>query len=401
MSYQNTGTEPPPPLASASKEPLVAQFTKRHLANALESDVQLASSNPIVSALLCASNGILWVLNQDRRIVAVNRAWLDYRGSDSQDRVLGLRPGDALHCVHAANAPAGCGTTVACGSCGTALVIIAAHQDLEGHQSECVLRATRGDETTDYTMRVRAQRLQVEDSEFTLLFMDDVSADHRRACVERAFFHDVNNVATAILSTTECLDGCSSEELPDLVNDLRAFAIRLVRELNVQRALSNTRPEHFATNIERVDINELLNQVLQIIARHPSGKAAHVHLRAEPGLFIHTDRSLVERLLSNLLINALEARAEGSTGQPAVAVISSLENSRWVLRVWNPEAIPVEVQPRIFQRYFSTKTGTGRGQGLFSAKLFIEQYLGGVIDFSSDPVAGTTFRLTLPTAAAT
>ena len=49
------------------------------------------------------------------------------------------------------------------------------------------------------------------------------------------------------------------------------------------------------------------------------------------------------------------------------------------LRVWNAAAIPASVLPRIFQRYFSTKPGEGRGQGTFIARLFTERFLHGTL----------------------
>jgi len=62
----------------------------------------------------------------------------------------------------------------------------------------------------------------------------------------------------------------------------------------------------------------------------------------------------------------------------------------------NPDAIPPEVVPRIFQRSFSTKPGAGHGLGTYSMRLLAEQYLGGRVTFTTSLEAGTTFSLTLP-----
>ena len=64
--------------------------------------------------------------------------------------------------------------------------------------------------------------------------------------------------------------------------------------------------------------------------------------------------------------------------------------------VHNDEAIPREVQARIFQRSFSTKAQRGRGLGTYSMKLFGERYLGGEVSFTSTPEAGTEFAIVLP-----
>ena len=63
--------------------------------------------------------------------------------------------------------------------------------------------------------------------------------------------------------------------------------------------------------------------------------------------------------------------------------------------VQNDAVIPRSVQMRIFNRSFSTK-GLGRGLGTYSIRLLTERYLGGTVDFTSAPEAGTVFRVRLP-----
>ena len=63
--------------------------------------------------------------------------------------------------------------------------------------------------------------------------------------------------------------------------------------------------------------------------------------------------------------------------------------------VHNQGHMPRKVQLQVFQRSFSTK-GAGRGIGTYSVKLLTERYLGGRVTFTSEPQAGTTFRIRLP-----
>jgi len=55
-----------------------------------------------------------------------------------------------------------------------------------------------------------------------------------------------------------------------------------------------------------------------------------------------------------------------------------------------------DVQLQLFQRSFSTKSGTGRGVGSYSVKLLTEKYLRGTVTFSSSEAQGTTFTVRLP-----
>jgi signal transduction histidine kinase len=56
--------------------------------------------------------------------------------------------------------------------------------------------------------------------------------------------------------------------------------------------------------------------------------------------------------------------------------------------------IPVEIQNRVFQLYFTTKEN---GSGIGLATTFrVVQLHNGTIDFTSEPGQGTTFRLRFP-----
>jgi signal transduction histidine kinase len=63
--------------------------------------------------------------------------------------------------------------------------------------------------------------------------------------------------------------------------------------------------------------------------------------------------------------------------------------------VHNEGIVPPEVQPRIFERSFSTK-GPGRGLGTYGMRLIGERVLGGQVSFSSAAGRGTTFSILLP-----
>jgi hypothetical protein len=56
--------------------------------------------------------------------------------------------------------------------------------------------------------------------------------------------------------------------------------------------------------------------------------------------------------------------------------------------------IALDVQPRVFQLYFTTKE-TGSGIGL-ATTFRVVQLHNGTIDFTSEPGKGTTFRLSFP-----
>ncbi len=109
------------------------------------------------------------------------------------------------------------------------------------------------------------------------------------------------------------------------------------------------------------------------------------------GFDFDCDHSILSRILTNMLKNAIEA----SDDQQIVTVKCTKEDDRAVFSVHNFGCIPRNIQLQIFERSFSTK-GMGRGLGTYSIKLFTEQYLKGDTWFESTEENGTTFYVSLP-----
>jgi PAS domain-containing protein len=81
---------------------------KRTNSSKLAKEVKIVADSPFVSGLLESISGVFAVLNEHRQIIAVNNALLEMLGIDDPAISLGLRPGEALNCVHAFREPGGC-----------------------------------------------------------------------------------------------------------------------------------------------------------------------------------------------------------------------------------------------------------------------------------------------------
>lgn len=103
------------------------------------------------------------------------------------------------------------------------------------------------------------------------------------------------------------------------------------------------------------------------------------------------DADMIQQVLLNLLLNALEASRAGG----AVAVRLYPAGGGLCLEVHDQGCgIPPENLSKIFNPFFTTKE-KGTGLGLANAHRIVETH-GGSLTVSSSPAAGTTFRLTLP-----
>src|SRR5512133_3429466 len=91
---------------------------EREDSDRLGTQIAHATASPLVEALLRSWSGAIAVLNRKRQVVAINASYLELLGFDDPGEVLGLRPGEMVNCVHAAEFPGRCGTAPACRTCG-------------------------------------------------------------------------------------------------------------------------------------------------------------------------------------------------------------------------------------------------------------------------------------------
>jgi signal transduction histidine kinase len=111
----------------------------------------------------------------------------------------------------------------------------------------------------------------------------------------------------------------------------------------------------------------------------------------EPGITIEADTNLVDQVLINLLVNAMDAVRERP--QPRIVLSASKgANNRTLLKVAdNGIGMPAEIMDKIFIPFFSTKK-SGSGIGLSLCKQIMMLHKGN-ITVQSVENEGTAFIL--------
>lgn len=140
--------------------------------------------------------------------------------------------------------------------------------------------------------------------------------------------------------------------------------------------------------IERVNLNELLNNDLLLFQNHALGI---VHFNeGDPDIFIFGDGKLLSRIFANLILNGLQS---GKDKFVHVEVRIRNEGNQVIISFSdNGNGIPDELIDKIFLPHYTTKE-SGSGLGLAIAKQGIEQ-MGGSIWFETS-AQGTTFFIQL------
>ncbi|MGC4118418.1 MAG: HAMP domain-containing sensor histidine kinase [Myxococcales bacterium] len=367
---------------------------ERAPAEEVERQAALVRSFPLVAALLDAGLGLALVLNRHRQIVHLNRAFQEFLTQRGAGVAQGLRLGEVLECANVPSSPGGCGTEEGCKLCGSGRTLGAG---LAGASltEECRIRTRQSGDDLD--LLVRTTVIEIADELFLLVSAMDISHEKRRRTLERIFFHDITNTAGGISG----LAGLMTTASPETVSRRYAPMIRiasnaLLDEVTSQRDLTAAEHGDLVLRPTTFAVRTLLADLAAMCRHHEVARERSVAIAETPeDLTVRSDRTLLQRVLGNLVKNALEAEPAGGR----VGVSCRREGERVVFEVRNPTPMAQETQLQMFQRSFSTK-GPGRGLGTYSIRLLSERYLQGKVSFTSNPESGTCFVVDYPVALA-
>lgn len=369
------------------------------------------SALPYVRDLLDAMPNMAVVLNTDRQIVLFNRAFAEfltgvgpemaraivpaYSESETAAAVIGLRPGEALNCVHACVTEGGCGTTPFCRNCGAANAIATSQRFHSRDVQDC--RLSCGDAETGFgalDLRVWAQAFPVEGETFTIFSLLDVSHEKRREALERIFFHDVINTAGGVRELARMLadHSLAGGEARRTAGLMATSIDQLYDEIEAQRDLSAAESGDLRVAEELLHSDLLASHLIEMVRTNKLARERTIRAADTiESVAFRSDPALLRRVLLNLVKNALEAEPAGG----AVTLGARRDGDSVVFTVHNTREMPREVQVHVFQRSFSTK-GVGRGLGTYSIRLLTERYLRGKVHFVSSLEEGTLFTVQLP-----
>ena len=331
------------------------------------------------------------VLNEQRQIVFANRASLDLFGA-TLDGIVGRRFGEALHCIHAFDAPAGCGTTKYCTMCGTARAIREARLGQRPATASCRItrRNATGPEALEF--RIWSTPLVLAGRTFIVVAARDASNEQRRHVLERMFFHDLLNTSGALQMLLKLVSSGAITGPEAVTRQASRLTAELIEEIETHRDLLAAERGELVRHTTNVSVAPLLHEAAQTYSHYRD--VTITVAPCSPSAVVASDRVMLRRILTNLLKNAIEASGAGDRVELAFETSAGP-----AFHVTNPAVMPADVQLQVFQRSFSTKAAQGRGLGTYGARLIAERYLDSRLSFDSGDGRGTTFTLCLPAGA--
>jgi signal transduction histidine kinase len=151
---------------------------------------------------------------------------------------------------------------------------------------------------------------------------------------------------------------------------------------------------------ESIELRPIIEDTLLLLEREFRKYRIHLETKLSDVPAVHANCSQLQRVLVNLLVNARQATAEG--GQVRISLTFDASKNENILTIRDTgSGIAPELLPRIFEPYFTTKSGPdasgkgGTGVGLSSCKEIIDAHQGR-IRVESSLGKGTAFIIRLP-----
>jgi len=157
-------------------------------------------------------------------------------------------------------------------------------------------------------------------------------------------------------------------------------------------------------NTDPIDLVAIVEDTLVLLEKELQKYRIHVEKELASVPIILGSAGQIQRLLLNLITNARQAIKENGTIRIVVKHESKTNSVVLTVRD-NGSGIPKEVLPKIFDRFFTTKTGPdasgkgGTGLGLSACKQIIDDHRGR-IRVESTVGKGTAFTIRFPQASA-
>jgi signal transduction histidine kinase/ActR/RegA family two-component response regulator len=222
--------------------------------------------------------------------------------------------------------------------------------------------------------------------------------------------HDFNNRLSEIMGTAELamaergLGADLREAFENIVKAAQRSAV------TVRQLLAFARQE--ASSPTTLDLNRAIEDLLRLRKELVDEK---IRLTWNPGPetpLVKADAEQIHQVLEHLVSNAQEAVLQAQGGSAPEIHISTRQRivdeqtSRRHLRVTpglfahievtdNGPGLEQQVQPRIFEPFFSTKDEPGSGLGLSTVEGIVSQH-GGFVEVVSVPGRGSSFQVALP-----
>lgn len=369
------------------------------------SEAALQESERRLQQIISSIPGLAWSSDSEGRTTYWSQQYLDYAGLEFE-AVVGFGFLDHIHPEDLPHVQEVWAATLASGSPGEAEARL---RRADGQYRWFLIRASpfydgAGRLTQWFGVNVDIENRKRAEEELSRSRSDLAHVTRMMTMDELAvsIAHEVNQPLMAIVTNASaCLRWLCADE-PD-IGAARETMERIVSDghragdiVTSIRGLARKTP----ARLERLGLNPVVQAVLAMLKGELQRRGVAVRTElAVPDVEVTGDKTQLQQVVLNLIMNALEAMTDVESGQRRLTVRTAPGKQGARLEVSDTgTGLDAAATDRIFEPFFSTKA-EGVGMGLAICRSIVETH-GGTITAAGHPLRGSVFKVKLPFAGA-
>jgi C4-dicarboxylate-specific signal transduction histidine kinase len=183
----------------------------------------------------------------------------------------------------------------------------------------------------------------------------------------------------------------SSDTIGEILSDIQTQGVRATRIIDRHRSMLKSHQ----LDKRPIDLHTVIDETVALVAHDMTARQVSVTVnQSSSPCVIAGDQVLLQQVLVNLLVNAIDAMAETPRERRRVTITADVRAADVALSVRDAgTGLPQQVNGALFTPFVTTKAN-GLGIGLAIAQTIVDAH-GGTIEGRDNPEGGATFTVTL------
>ena len=243
----------------------------------------------------------------------------------------------------------------------------------------------------------RARQRAEIDSRRNLALAADASRRETMSALTNSIAHELGQPLSSMMLNAQALqmmitaNRATPDAIGEILSDIQADGVLAAQIIERHRTMLRSRQ----LQKKPIDLRAVVDESLALVAHDMRARQieATVDLPSNPCV-ISGDQVLLQQVLVNLLMNAMDAMAETPPARRHITISSEVRTAEVEVSVRDTgRGLPADIIDTLFTPFVTTKSH-GLGIGLTIARTIVDAH-GGTIAAHNNPEGGATFTVTL------
>ena len=243
----------------------------------------------------------------------------------------------------------------------------------------------------------RARQRAEVDSRRNLVLAADVSRRETMSAMTTSIGHELTQPLSSIMHNAQALqmmataNAATPDAIKEVLSDIQTDGLLAARIIERHRTMLRSRQLQAGP----IDLQAIIEETLALVAHDIRARQIQttIDLPSTPCI-ISGDPVLLQQVLVNLVINAMDAMTETPPAQRHITISSGFTGANVAVSVRDTgPGLRAEIIDKLFTPFVTTKSH-GLGIGLTIARRIVDAH-GGVIEGRNHPEGGAMFTVTL------